>query len=55
MLQDYSRDVVAAGGLAFDPVERPPAPDALVDVVARVLALVLDRLHARGRAHASDE
>ena len=34
-------------GLAFDPDERPSAPDALVDIVARVLALVLDRQHAR--------
>jgi K+-sensing histidine kinase KdpD len=32
-------------GLAFDPDERPPAPDALVDVVVRILALVLDRQH----------
>ncbi len=30
-------------GLAFDPDERPSAPDALVDVVASVLALALDR------------
>jgi K+-sensing histidine kinase KdpD len=34
-------------GLAFDPDERPLAPDAPVDTVARVLALVLDRQHAR--------
>jgi hypothetical protein len=27
-------------GLAFDPDERPSAPDALVDIVMRVLALV---------------
>jgi K+-sensing histidine kinase KdpD len=33
-------------GLAFDPDERPSAPDTLVDVVASVLALVLDRQHA---------
>jgi K+-sensing histidine kinase KdpD len=34
-------------GLAFDPDERPSAPEALVDIVGRVLALVLDRQHAR--------
>src|SRR5258705_4178029 len=34
-------------GLAFDPDERPSAPDALVNIVASVLALVLDRQHAR--------
>ena len=34
-------------GLAFDPDERPSAPDTLVDIVVRVLALVLDRQHAR--------
>lgn len=34
-------------GLAFDPDERPSAPDALVDIVRTVLALVLDRQHAR--------
>jgi K+-sensing histidine kinase KdpD len=34
-------------GLAFDPDERPSAPDAVVDVVVSVLALVLDRQHAR--------
>lgn len=39
-------------GLAFDPDERPSAPDALVDIVVRVLALVLDRQHARGRRDA---
>jgi K+-sensing histidine kinase KdpD len=33
-------------GLAFDPDERPAAPEALVDVVGSLLALVLDR-HAR--------
>jgi K+-sensing histidine kinase KdpD len=33
-------------GLAFDPDERPSAPDTLVDVVVSVLALVLDRQHA---------
>jgi K+-sensing histidine kinase KdpD len=36
-------------GLAFDPDERPSAPDALVDIVVSVLALVLDRQHARAR------
>jgi K+-sensing histidine kinase KdpD len=34
-------------GVAFDPDERPAAPDALVDVVVSVLALVLERQHAR--------
>ena len=37
----------AVVGLAFDPDERPAAPDVLVDVVVRVLALVLERQHAR--------
>lgn len=41
-------------GLAFDPDERPSTPDALVDIVVRVLALVLDRQHARQQAHGSD-
>jgi K+-sensing histidine kinase KdpD len=36
-------------GLAFDPDERPPAPDTLVNIVMPVLALVLDRQHARVR------
>jgi K+-sensing histidine kinase KdpD len=36
-------------GLAFDPDERPSAPDTLVNIVASVLALVLDRQHARVR------
>jgi hypothetical protein len=31
-------------GLAFDPDERPAAPDALVDIVGSVLGLVLDRV-----------
>ena len=39
-------------GLAFDPDERPLAPDTLVNVVVRVLALVLDRQHARVRRDA---
>jgi K+-sensing histidine kinase KdpD len=34
-------------GLAFDPDERPAAPDALVNIVVSVLALVLDRQQAR--------
>ena len=34
-------------GLAFDPDERPSAPDALVDLVANVLALALDRQYFR--------
>jgi K+-sensing histidine kinase KdpD len=34
-------------GLAFDPDERPTAPDTLVSIVARVLALVLDRQYSR--------
>jgi K+-sensing histidine kinase KdpD len=34
-------------GLAFDPDERPLAPEAPVDVVVNILALVLDRQHAR--------
>ncbi|MBR1122626.1 DUF4118 domain-containing protein [Bradyrhizobium lablabi] len=34
-------------GLAFDPDERPSAPDTPVKTVASVLALVLDRLHGR--------
>ena len=37
-------------GLAFDPDERPEAPDALVNIAARVLALVLERQHARSHA-----
>jgi K+-sensing histidine kinase KdpD len=41
-------------GLAFDPDERPSAPDALVDIVVRILALVLDRQHVRRQAHGSD-
>lgn len=36
-------------GLAFDPDDRPSAPEVLVDVVASVLALVLDRQQARER------
>jgi K+-sensing histidine kinase KdpD len=40
-------------GLAFDPDERPSAPDALVNIIVRILALVLDRQHLRRRAHGS--
>jgi K+-sensing histidine kinase KdpD len=40
-------------GLAFDPDERPSAPDALVDIVGSVLALVLDRQHRRDARPAS--
>lgn len=32
-------------GLAFDPDERPPSPDAPVAVVVSILGLVLDRQH----------
>ena len=39
-------------GLAFDPAERPAAPDTLVNIVVRVLALVLERQHARVRRDA---
>jgi K+-sensing histidine kinase KdpD len=39
-------------GLAFDPDERPSAPDALVDIVRSVLALVLDRQHVGVRRDA---
>jgi hypothetical protein len=42
-------------GLAFDPDERPPAPDTLVNIVVRVLALVLDRQHVRRQTHGPDE
>jgi len=34
-------------GLAFDPDERPSAPDTLANIVVSVLSLVLDRQHAR--------
>ena len=34
-------------GLAFDPDERPSAPDTLVDIVGSVLALALYRQHSR--------
>jgi K+-sensing histidine kinase KdpD len=42
-------------GLAFDPDERPSAPDTLVNIVVRVLALVLDRQQVRRQTHGSDE
>ena len=38
-------------GLAFDPDERPSAPDALVNIIVRIFILVLDRQHVRQRAH----
>lgn len=37
----------AAIGLLFDPDERPSAPSTLVEIVARFLALALDRQHFR--------
>lgn len=37
-------------GLAFDPDERPLKPDALISIIVRLLALVLDRQHAQGRS-----
>ncbi len=36
-------------GLAFDSDERPSAPDAVVDIVRSILALVLDRQQVRER------
>jgi K+-sensing histidine kinase KdpD len=39
-------------GIAFDPDERPPAPDTPVNIVVSILALVLDRQHARARRDA---
>jgi K+-sensing histidine kinase KdpD len=41
-------------GLAFDPDERPSAPDTLVDIVVRVLALVLDHQDVRRRTRGPD-
>lgn len=38
-------------GLAFDPDERPSAPDRHVAVVANLFALALDRMHERKNAH----
>ena len=49
-----AEDQNAVIGLAFDPDERPSAPDALVDLVKSVLALVLDRQHGRRQTHGSD-
>ena len=40
-------------GVAFDPDERPSAPDALINIVAHVLALVLEREHVRRQTHAA--
>jgi len=34
-------------GLAFDPEERPPQPGTLVEIIASLLALALDRQHLR--------
>jgi hypothetical protein len=42
-------------GLAFDPDERPAAPDALVDIVRTILALVLDRQHVQRQTQGSDK
>jgi K+-sensing histidine kinase KdpD len=42
-------------GLAFDPDERPLAPDTLVNIVVRLLALVLDRQQVRRQTHGPDE
>jgi K+-sensing histidine kinase KdpD len=39
----------AVVGLVFDPDERPSKPDELVSIIVRLLALVLDREHARVR------
>jgi K+-sensing histidine kinase KdpD len=50
-----AEDPNAVIGLAFDPDERPSAPGALVDIVGSVLALVLDRQHARRQTHGSHE
>lgn len=37
-------------GLAFNADERPSAPDIVVNIVASVLGLALDRQHGRGRS-----
>jgi K+-sensing histidine kinase KdpD len=42
-------------GLAFDPDERPSPPDALVNIVVRVFALVLDRQQVRRQTQGSDK
>ncbi len=52
---ETAEDQNAVIGLAFAPDERPSGPDALVNIVVRVLALVLDRQHVRRRTHGSDE
>ncbi|MGO4736680.1 DUF4118 domain-containing protein [Bosea sp. 2KB_26] len=42
-------------GLAFDPEERPPQPGTLVEIIANLLALALDRQHLRtGSASVAD-
>jgi K+-sensing histidine kinase KdpD len=40
-------DQSAVIGLAFDPDERPLAPDKLIDIVSTTLALVLERQQVR--------
>jgi K+-sensing histidine kinase KdpD len=40
----------AVVGIAFDPDERPSAPDSHVGVVVSLFGLTLDRLHERNRA-----
>ena len=42
-------------GLAFDPDERPSAPDTLVNIVVRVFALVLDRQYVRRQTRGPDK
>jgi K+-sensing histidine kinase KdpD len=42
-------------GLAFDPDERPAAPDTLVNIVVRILVLVLERQRVGRQRHFSDE
>lgn len=37
----------AVVGLAFDPDERPAAPDALVEIAANILAVALNRQSGR--------
>jgi hypothetical protein len=36
-------------GLAFDPDERPSAPDSFVDIIGNALALALERQNVRVR------
>jgi hypothetical protein len=45
----------AVVGLAFDPDERPSAPDTLVNIVVRVFALVLDRQYVRRQTRGPDK